>query len=135
DMRLVSTQHIFKLSGKLNVKLKIDRGRITQVLTNILTNAVKYSPNAKEIKVKLAKKSGIVMISVRDYGLGIPQSAQKHIFEAFFRSSHNRHAAFPGLGLGLYLSHKIVAHYHGSISFSSKSGKGTTFTISLPMVS
>ncbi|MBP9820440.1 PAS domain-containing sensor histidine kinase [Candidatus Woesebacteria bacterium] len=135
DMRLVSTQHIFKLSGKSGVKLKVDRGRITQVLTNVLTNAVKYSPNAKEIKVKLASEGEHVLISVKDYGLGIPESAQKHIFEAFFRSSHNRHAAFPGLGLGLYLSHKIVTHYHGTISFSSKSGKGTTFTISLPIVS
>ncbi len=133
DMQIVVKQHKLEITGSTGVQIKIDKGRMTQVLSNILTNAIKYSPEADRVTIHIATAKTKVFISVTDYGIGIHEQAQRHIFEAFYRGSKRANAEFPGLGLGLYLSNNIVQYYGGKILFDSVQGKGTTVTINLPI--
>ncbi len=110
-----------------------DRGRILQVIVNLLTNAMKYSPVDKEIIIDLKLKKDTVVISVRDYGSGINKAHQDKIFELFYRVKDNDRQSFPGLGTGLFIAHEIVKQHHGRMWVDSKLGKGSTFYFELPI--
>jgi PAS domain S-box-containing protein len=110
-----------------------DRERIGQVITNFLTNAIKYSPNSKKIIVKTKLNTNDMTISVQDLGVGIPEEAQKKVFDRFYRVSGKRQETYPGLGLGLYISSEIVKRHNGKIWVESKKGKGSTFNFSIPL--
>jgi signal transduction histidine kinase len=113
--------------------IKADRLHFTSVVYNLLDNAVKYSPKQPFIEVDLRKEEGVVVFSVRDNGIGIPAAYQKRVFEKFFRVPDNDRHNIRGYGLGLsYVAH-IVALHHGSIGVQSEAGKGSTFTIKLPI--
>lgn len=107
-----------------------DKVRIEQVITNLLTNAIKYGDN-KPIDVKIEKKSDCYHIIVKDHGLGIPKNMQDKIFGRFERG--NGHGNIKGLGVGLYISRQIITAHSGKIMLKSKQGKGSTFTIELPI--
>lgn len=121
------------------VKLELDRGitglwdrfRIEQVLTNLLTNAAKYAPD-RPVLVTARKDKGMAILKVRDHGEGISEENQKKIFERFVRAVSSNSVS--GLGLGLYISKEIVELHHGTIEVESKSGEGTTFTVTLPLI-
>jgi len=109
----------------------VDPDRLSQVVGNLLANAIKYSPEGGNVEVRAEALRGDVRIVVRDSGLGIPREDQAHIFTKFFRG---RAAAsgIPGTGLGLAVARQIVEAHGGVIGFASEEGRGTTFWIELP---
>lgn len=112
-----------------------DEFRIEQVLTNLLTNALRYGggqPVAMTVEQVGAGEDGFARVSVRDRGIGIAAEDQARIFEQFERTEHSRkHAA--GLGLGLYITRQIVDLHGGSIGVESAPGEGSTFSVELPL--
>ncbi len=115
-----------------SVSVHSDRDRYGQVLINLLTNAMKYSPSGKQIKVTSKIKDSSLIVSVQDFGVGISKEKQPHIFERFYRANTEKDT-YPGLGLGLYISKEIVERQGGKISVKSKEGKGSTFSFSIPL--
>jgi len=118
--------------GSLKEKIYGDAGRTEQVFTNLLSNAIKYSPNAKKLEVTISKKDGHVIVSVKDYGIGIPKAKQKDIFKRFFRVDDVT-GKFSGLGIGLYISTEIIKRQGGKLWVESIEGNGSTFHFSLPL--
>lgn len=110
-----------------------DRDRIGQVLTNFLSNAIKYSPKADRIIVGTKVLANEIVLSVRDFGVGLSQEELQKIFERFYRVEGTGYETFPGLGLGLYISAGIVHRHNGKIWVESELGRGSTFFFSLPL--
>jgi signal transduction histidine kinase len=108
---------------------QIDSVRIRQVITNLLTNAVKFSPRRTEITVRVRREGELAFISVQDRGAGIPRHRQSELFQKFSRLG----ASGSGTGLGLYLSRGIARAHNGDLTCVSEAGRGTTFTLSLPL--
>lgn len=115
----------------------IDPPRIEQVLTNLLTNAIKYSPDGGVIALHLAPgpQETQLQLSIADQGMGIPQAQQAQIFGRFARAENARLRGIGGTGLGLYLCRELVEQHQGRIWFESHEGKGTTFFLILPLLS
>jgi PAS domain S-box-containing protein len=109
----------------------VDEILVSRVLVNLLNNAVKYSPRGGEIMLELDERIGWVILRVRDQGIGIPADALPHIFEPFFRAKGVDEIS--GTGLGLSIVKDCVERHQGSISVESEVGKGTVFTIELPI--
>ncbi len=103
------------------------------VLQNLFTNALKYSPVQKDITVTVIPGDTEIRITVRDLGMGIPKAEQPRIFQKFFRAHNVRTMDTDGTGLGLYMSKAIIEHLGGSLAFESEEGKGTLFTVTLPV--
>lgn len=122
-----------KIQGKISQEIIADKNRISQVLVNLLTNAIKYSPDSNQIFIKTEKKDGKAIVSVQDFGIGIPSKDRKKVFQKFYRVEGNAEKTFPGLGVGLYISSEIIKRHHGTIDVDSKKGKGSTFYFSLPI--
>ena len=133
----ITTRHQLTLhTGHPNLQATIDPQRIEQVLSNLLTNAIKYSPQGGPIRVTLviptANKE--VEIRVQDKGLGIPRLQHARIFGRFMRADNVQDAGISGTGLGLYLCHELVEQHAGRLWFESEEGEGTTFFLRLPLV-
>lgn len=111
---------------------EVDQDKFTQVIDNIMTNAVKYSPDGGTITCRLQQEGNNVVLSVADQGLGIPKKDIDHIFDRFFRVDKARSRAQGGTGLGLAISKEVIELLHGKIWVTSTEGKGSTFFISLP---
>jgi PAS domain S-box-containing protein len=109
-----------------------DPQRIEQVLINLLTNAIKYSPSGDKIVVSLNRTDNKLVLSVQDFGFGIPAGQLKQIFTRFHRVEDHSHT-ISGLGIGLYICHEIVERHNGRIWAESETGKGSTFWVSLPL--
>ena len=109
-----------------------DPERISQVLTNVLANAIKYAPAANQILVKLASTPEEVSVSVQDGGPGIPAEQQSTLFKRFVRGGNAQEASSPGLGLGLYIAAQIIERHGGHIWVESQEGQGATFSFTLP---
>ena len=109
-----------------------DPHRIEQVLTNLLTNAVRYSPGTDRVELLLSEEEECALIGVKDYGVGIPEDKLEEIFSRFYRVDETKSQA-SGLGLGLYLSQEIVSRHGGTIWAESQPGEGSTFWIRLPL--
>ncbi|HLG63549.1 MAG TPA: ATP-binding protein [Ktedonosporobacter sp.] len=133
ETQRTATNHAFIQELSASAMLYADRDRIGQVLTNLLTNAVKYSPEANTIVIRTIHKDGAIITSVQDFGIGIPEEEQSQIFERFFRVDGAVQETYPGLGLGLYISSEFIKRHHGTIWVESKAGKGSTFSFSLPI--
>jgi PAS domain S-box-containing protein len=112
-----------------------DPDRLGQMLDNLISNAVKFTPEGGRVTVELANRGGRAQINVRDTGVGIPANEQNRLFERFFRSSTATERAIPGVGLGLTISRAIVEAHGGTIDFTSEEGRGTTFMVDLPLAS
>lgn len=109
-----------------------DRGRLRQVLSNLVSNAIKYSPHGGAVEVRAASVDDRVRIDVVDEGLGIPSPVQAHVFEPFFRVEDAGRAGIGGSGLGLALAREIVRAHGGEIRVESVEGAGSTFSFELP---
>ena len=126
--------HTMRLYGSTHQSIRCDRQRLEQVLTNLITNAVKYSPQADKVDIFLTLSNACACIKVRDHGIGIPEAYRDRIFERFNRGAYSMsEKAFPGLGMGLYITYEIVKHYGGDITVESEEGKGTIFSVTLPL--
>jgi signal transduction histidine kinase len=111
----------------------IDAEAIAQAFVNLLDNAVKYSGSSKEIEVRLTRQNSYVNVSVTDHGIGIPREERAKIFEKFYRVSTGLVHDVKGSGLGLSLVKHIVKAHRGRVTVESEPGRGSTFTISLPV--
>ncbi|MBC8172933.1 MAG: PAS domain-containing protein, partial [Chitinophagales bacterium] len=109
-----------------------DKERIQQVLINLLTNAIKYSPKADTIEVKLTSDNTEITISIADKGIGIPKSDHEKIFERFYRVQDNA-TQFQGLGIGLFISKEIIKRHAGRIWVEGEPGQGSEFYFTLPL--
>jgi two-component system phosphate regulon sensor histidine kinase PhoR len=111
----------------------VDGARISQVLDNLVSNAIKYSPGGGNVVVSLAQEDGHLACRVTDTGMGMNPEDTSEVFAKFFRTSSVRRTAIPGVGLGLPISKAIVEAHGGTIEVESALGKGTTFTFRVPV--
>ena len=126
-------QHEIVIKNGKKQLVKADRYRIYQVLVNLITNAIKYSPNGKKIIVEAKKVKNRILVSIQDSGIGIDKDQQAKIFERLYQVSDPEEKTFPGLGLGLYISKEIITRHRGKMWVESVKGKGATFFFSLPV--
>ena len=110
-----------------------DRARLAQLLDNLISNGIKFTPADGRVDVRVRGERGQAVIEVRDTGMGIPSEEQEHLFERFFRTAKATEQAIPGTGLGLAISKAIVQAHGGRITFASSEGSGTTFRVSIPI--
>jgi two-component system, OmpR family, phosphate regulon sensor histidine kinase PhoR len=109
-----------------------DRGRIEQVLVNLIDNAVKYSPEGGDVVVSAASSAAGVRVEIADEGIGIPLAEQGSVFEKFYRGDPQHRAVPGGTGLGLYICRELVRRMGGTIGVRSRPGEGSTFFFELP---
>ncbi len=135
DFRSVSPEHVFACAlPDEDVVVLGDRGRLSQVLANLLENAIKYSPLGGTVRVTLTCGDGDAVFTVSDAGIGIPLEEQPYLFDRFFRARNAPVSGFGGLGLGLYICRDIVERHGGHIGVESVLGHGATFHVSLPVL-
>lgn len=127
-----TSSHLFVLQPTRIPPVMADRERIGQVITNFLSNAIKYSPDKSAITVSCSALEDGVKVSVQDEGYGIPESDQPKVFDRFFRVTSNNMDRYPGMGLGLYISAQIIQRHGGTIEVQSRLGKGSVFSFTLP---
>ncbi|MCU1567445.1 MAG: histidine kinase [Pseudarthrobacter sp.] len=111
----------------------VDGPRISQVLDNLVSNAIKYSPGGGNVLVSLAQEDGHLACRISDTGMGMTPEDASEVFAKFFRTSNVRRTAIPGVGLGLPISKAIVEAHGGTIEVESAPGEGTTFTFRVPV--
>ncbi|HEV7236638.1 MAG TPA: MASE1 domain-containing protein [Ktedonobacteraceae bacterium] len=127
-----SARHQICIEGSLQSEITGDRERLGQVLANLLTNAIKYSPGAEKIIVHLTHTQNELTVGVQDFGIGIPLAYREKVFERFYRVRNSQNQTFfPGLGMGLYIAHQIIERHGGKIWVESAEGQGSTFSFSL----
>ncbi|GAC1431215.1 MAG: hypothetical protein NVSMB65_04710 [Chloroflexota bacterium] len=130
-MRPLAPHHTLVVEAPGPVPAWVDPLRLEQVVINLLDNAVKYSARGGDVTVAVAAPTpNTVSVTVRDRGTGIPTELQAHVFERFSQAQGRR--SFGGLGLGLYISHQIVALHGGEITVQSAPGEGTCVVVTLP---
>lgn len=129
----MSTNHKIEVDSHLIGMISGDRHRISQVMSNLINNAIKYSPNSDKISItsRLTDDNNI-LFSVKDYGIGIPEDKKDKVFEQYYRVSGSKEHTFPGLGLGLYISSEIIKRSGGKIFVNSVEGKGSDFCFEIP---
>jgi signal transduction histidine kinase len=132
NVELAAHKHEILLENSVELLYTGDQFRIEQVLINLLTNAVKYSPDAHQVIVSAKIDNRHIMVSVRDFGVGIAREDIDHLFQRFYRVSKTA-LQFQGVGLGLYIAAEIVKKHRGSFSIESEPGKGSSFSFSLPL--
>lgn len=125
--------HQIRLKLDTDVELYADRDRIGQVIINLLTNAIKYSPRADNVEVNTKEVDERLQLSVRDYGVGIAAHDLDRVFERFYRAEGSGFETYPGLGLGLFISAGIIHRHRGDVWVESQQGQGATFYFSLPL--
>lgn len=133
EVMQATTKHKLIIEGETHQQVFGDEDRLGQVLSNLISNALKYSPKAKKVIITLSSTEKEVTVSVRDYGIGISPQHLEKIFERFYRVFDNTDKTFPGLGIGLYISSEIVRRHHGTFHVESHQGKGSTFSFTLPL--
>jgi len=131
-LQTTSAKHKILVKGEIKKAVYADPYRIYQVLTNLLTNATKYSPEADKVIIHLAAKEDYVKVTIQDFGIGISSSEQKKIFRQFYRINDPNERKFSGLGMGLYISYEIIKRHGGKMSVKSIKGKGSRFSFTLP---
>lgn len=123
--------HNVVVKGKIDIRLKADKHRLEQVMCNLLSNALKYSPGADKVVIEITEQADDLTIAVTDFGIGIEQEKLPYVFDRFFRVSESS-MRFAGLGMGLYITREIIERHGGELSVSSEVGKGSTFQFTIP---
>lgn len=133
NLSLAGPNHRITLSGTTDSTVLGDELQISQVINNLISNAIKYSPGSDKVDVYISRVGNFVKISVKDYGMGINAQDKAKIFERFFRA-RDIQKKFPGLGIGLYISHEIIVNHNGTLWVESEVGEGSTFSFTLPIM-
>jgi signal transduction histidine kinase len=115
------------------VSIRCDENKLRQVLVNLVDNAVKYSPDGGRVELRVRSSNGSCLIEVADEGLGIPPDEYDRIFEKFYRLDPQQTQGVGGSGLGLYICRELVERMDGSLRVESEPGKGSRFTVELPL--
>jgi PAS domain S-box-containing protein len=118
--------------GKASTKLKTDGLIVKEIITNLVSNALKYTPKKGQVRIIIKPRRSDILVEVNDSGWGIPNQLQDKVFSKFFRASNIIKRETSGTGLGLYLVHGLLETLNGKIWFKSEEGKGTSFFFSLP---
>jgi len=116
-----------------NLNVNIDKQRIIQALTNLITNAVKFTQSNGQVTIFITIKNKLVEISIKDNGPGIPKNFQSQLFKKFSQSSQSNYHGIKSTGLGLAIVKHIVESHHGQVHFTTRIDVGTIFTLSLPI--
>ena len=120
--------------GALQSEVMVSKFHFTNVIVNILDNAIKYSEDSPKIDIYTENAGNNIILKISDQGIGMSKNVQKHIFDKFYREQKGNIHNVKGHGLGLSYVKKIVEHDHGSVYVESEKGKGSTFTIKLPLI-
>ncbi|MDB5031755.1 CheR family methyltransferase [Mucilaginibacter sp.] len=131
DLQVQSENHKLIIEGETNLSIYADRNRIEQVIVNLISNAVKYSPDGKKVIIKVTKMDNAVKVAITDFGIGILKDKLEFLFDRFYRVD-DESQRYSGLGLGLYISAEIVRRHQGNIGVESTSGTGSTFWFTIP---
>ncbi|GHO80577.1 hypothetical protein KSD_83480 [Ktedonobacter sp. SOSP1-85] len=138
DLRVTAPERslLLELPEHTTVMVLADRARISQVVTNYLTNAIRYSSADQPIHIGLTIREGVARVWVRDQGPGLTEEAQKELWQRFHqvKGVPVQSGSGKGLGLGLYICQTLIARHHGEVGVESMPGKGSTFWFTLPMV-
>ena len=133
ELQLITPTHQLLIGHNTSILLNSDKGRLIQVITNLITNAVKYSPQAKYVNIDLKEVDGKARVSIQDFGVGIPKAYHSLIFERFHQLDQEHPESGLNLGLGLYISKEIITKAGGELWCESEFGKGSTFYFNLPL--
>ena len=115
------------------VPVQANKGRMSRVLENLVSNAIKFTPAGGDVRVSVSRTDGVARLVVADTGIGIAADDQQRLFDRFFRTSTVAEQHFPGTGLGLYIARAIVEAHAGSITVRSEPGEGASFSVELPV--
>lgn len=133
ETRLTVSSHQLKFTGCGLLEINADRDKISSVISNLVSNAIKYSPKGKLVEVNCKVLKGEVTIAVTDEGMGIKAEDRMHIFDRYYRVKSQYTQQIAGFGIGLYLSAEIIKRHDGKIWVESESGIGSTFYFTLPL--
>ncbi|QQL49156.1 sensor histidine kinase [Mucilaginibacter ginkgonis] len=133
EIKLTATSHEIIFAGGEPCKVVADEEKIGSVITNLVNNAVKYSPKAHNVEVNCTEEGSNVIVSVKDQGIGIPAEDVNHVFDRYYRVENTDTKNISGFGIGLYLSAEIIREHGGKIWVESVKGQGSTFYFSLPL--
>ncbi len=133
DFHLKNKGFVYTRELPGGIMVQADKEALTETMINLIDNAIKYSPDHKELNISTGMDKAMGWVSIQDHGMGISKSDQKHIFDKFYRVSSGDLAKSPGTGLGLSLVKQLVEQQQGKISVKSEQGMGTTFTIYFPL--
>jgi PAS domain S-box-containing protein len=131
DAQLFTSHHVIRVESCPNISVKADRNKIGQVLMNLLTNAIKYSPKGGDITIACILGAGKVTVRVRDNGVGISPVEQKRLFKRFYRVESEQMTTISGFGIGLYLVSEMLRYHNSEIGVESREGAGSSFYFSL----
>jgi PAS domain S-box-containing protein len=134
NVQAATTTHAIVVEGRTDAYVLGDKDRLGQVFINLLTNAVKYSPQADKVLVRLFREHNQALVSIQDFGIGIDEAYHQKIFERFYQVSDPEERTYPGLGIGLYISKEILDRHAGAITVTSRKGEGATFSVTLPIL-
>ncbi len=136
NMQAATLTHHLCVEGRTGAEVLGDKDRLGQVFINLLTNAIKYSPRADKVIVRLFRDADFeqTIVSIQDFGIGIEQSHHEKIFERFYQVTDPEEKTYPGLGIGLHISSEIVARHQGRMWVESRKGEGSTFSVALPLL-
>lgn len=133
-LQAVTPNHRLALGLLTESFVDADQDRIEQVLLNLLTNAVKFSPGGGDIDIAIEPRNGQAVVSVADHGIGIARERQGQVFEQFYQAHTDGRHHYGGMGIGLYISRELVNRHGGEMWFTSAEGEGSTFCFSIPVV-
>ena len=123
-----------RLLCRVNLEADADRDKLRQIVTDLVENAIKYSPDGGTIEVSVRRRDDTVEISVDDEGIGVPDSERDRIFQKFYRAeSEGRDLASGGGGLGLFIAKELLAAMRGRIWVRPRDGRGSSFVFTLPL--
>jgi signal transduction histidine kinase len=129
-----TTRHKIEVTIESRDKVHADKDRIMQVVLNFITNAIKYSPDADRIEIRVFRRdANYAAVSVKDYGIGIDKADHEKIFERFYRAEGKKEKTFPGFGIGLFIASDIIKRHNGEIGVQSEKDKGSDFIFALPI--
>jgi signal transduction histidine kinase len=133
DIEITVVKHKITYERHGPILVYADAEKISSVISNLISNALKYSPKGTRIEISCETNPDVVQVNVSDEGVGISKKDQEQLFERYYRVNDVRTTNVAGFGIGLYLSAEIVARHGGKIWVESESGAGSTFSFTLPL--